>query len=194
MEFILSSKAKRFTIVLMIIGIVGTLLGLMFASQSKEIFQTRLLGNLLTNAYFFFAISLLAFFFLTLQYATETGWYASVKRVIEAVAGFMPYGVGILIIVLLTITFLDGGGIYHWMNTEHLDPILKGKSFYLNKGFFWIRTLAYFAAYLIFWYGFKKRSLEEDNVGGTEIHFKNYKVPYFWYSFLCFPQLLHGIG
>ena len=27
----------------------------------------------------------------------------------------------------------------------------------------------------IFWVGFRKRSLEEDKIGGTEIHFKNYK-------------------
>ena len=46
---------------------------------------------------------------------------------------------------------------------------------FLNKGFFWIRTAIYMLVYIWFWYGFRKRSLEEDRVGGTDIHFKNYK-------------------
>ena len=55
------------------------------------------------------------------------------------------------------------------------DAIIQGKSAYLNLPFFWIRTIAYLATYYLFWTGFRKRSLEEDRVGGTEIHFKNYK-------------------
>ena len=55
------------------------------------------------------------------------------------------------------------------------DAIIQGKSAYLNLPFFWVRTIAYLATYYLFWTGFRKRSLEEDRVGGTEIHFKNYK-------------------
>jgi hypothetical protein len=56
---------------------------------------------------------------------------------------------------------------------EH-DTIIQGKTSYLNPTFFWIRTVAYMAVYYIFWTGFRKRSLEEDKIGGTDIHFKNY--------------------
>ena len=52
-----------------------------------------------------------ALFFLALAYATETGWYASVKRIIEAVAGYLPYGMGLMGLVLLIITFMDGARI-----------------------------------------------------------------------------------
>jgi hypothetical protein len=131
----------------------------------------------LFNSFFFFALGLGALFFLALAYATETAWYAAIKRVIEAVAGFLPYGIGLLGIVLLSITLLDGAHIYSWMNPETVahDEIIQGKSAYLNKPFFWIRTLVYFSVYLIFLRGFRKRSLEEDRIGGTELHFKNYK-------------------
>ena len=142
----------------------------------------RIMANGLINGFYFFAIGLGALFFLALQYATETGWYASIKRVIEAVAGFLPYGMGILAVVLLIITFLDGAHVYLWMDPEttnpashHYDEIIDGKSAYLNKLFFWIRTLAYFVVYFLYWRGFKNRSLEEDRVGGTEIHFLNYR-------------------
>jgi hypothetical protein len=55
------------------------------------------------------------------------------------------------------------------------DEIIQGKSAYLNPVFFWIRTIVYFATYFLFLRGFKKRSLLEDQVGGTELHFANYK-------------------
>jgi len=179
MEFKISSKAKLLTLSLMIVGGISTIIGCIIEMGNHEgaHFAQRFLANALVDSFFFFAIGLGALFFLALQYATETGWYASVKRVIEAVTGFMPYGVGLIIVTLLAITFMDGAHIYVWMDpnvVEH-DSIIEGKSMFLNKGFFWIRTLVYLAVYVIFWWGFRKRSLEEDRVGGTDIHFKNYK-------------------
>lgn len=178
MEFVVSSKAKKVTIVLMAIGIIFTLLGVYFAIKDHHTnFQTRVLGNVLVNSFFFFAIGLGALFFLTLQYATETGWYASIKRVIEGVAGFLPYGVGLMLLILLALTLTDGGGIYPWMDSKVVahDKILQGKEFYLNKPFFWLRTIVYLGVYLIFWNAFRKRSIQEDIEGGSAIHFKNYR-------------------
>jgi hypothetical protein len=181
MEFSVSNKAKRLTVILIGVGLLFTAIGV-FTSMNDHHFATRLLTNGLINSFFFFAIGLGALFFLALQYATETGWYAAVKRVIEAVAGFLPYGMALLALSLLTITFMDGAHIYTWMDPEmtnpsshHYDEIIAGKAAYLNKGFFWIRTIVYLAVYFLFLRGFRNRSLEEDRVGGTEIHFKNYR-------------------
>lgn len=163
------------------VGVLFTAIGV-FTSMSDHHFATRLLANGLVNSFFFFALGLGALFFLALQYATETGWYASVKRIIEAVAGFLPYGMGLLALTLLIITLNDGAHIYGWMDPEsvnpkshHYDEIIAGKAAYLNKGFFWIRTLVYMGTYYIFLRGFRMRSLAEDKIGGTEIHFKNYR-------------------
>ncbi len=181
MEFTIPNKAKVLTISLIGVGLLFTAIGI-FTTMGDHHFKTRLMTNGLINGFFFFALGLGALFFLALQYATETGWYASVKRVIEAVAMFLPYGMGLLALVLLTLTFMDGAHVYSWMDPEmtnpashHYDPIIEGKSAYLNKTFFWIRTLAYMGVYFIFLRGFRMRSLEEDRVGGTEIHFKNYR-------------------
>jgi hypothetical protein len=181
MEFSVSNKAKRLTVILIGVGLLFTAIGV-FTSMNDHHFATRLLTNGLINSFFFFAIGLGALFFLALQYATESGWYASVKRIIEAVAGFLPYGIALLALSLLTITFMDGAHIYTWMdpemtnpNSHHYDEIIAGKAAYLNKGFFWIRTIVYLAVYFLFLRGFRNRSLEEDRVGGTEIHFKNYR-------------------
>jgi hypothetical protein len=179
MEFKITKNANLLTIILMAVGLLFTGIGvaLEMGHDHGHHLSQRLTGNLLINSFFFFAIGLGALFFLALQYATETGWYASIKRVIEAIAGFLPIGVALLALTLLIITLLDGAHIYIWMDQDVVnhDEIIKGKSSYLNKTFFWIRTIVYLGTYLIFWNGFKKRSLLEDEVGGTEIHFKNYK-------------------
>jgi hypothetical protein len=176
MEFQITKKAKNVTFGLIAVGLLLTVVGIA-TGMGDHHFKTRLLTNGLINGFFYFALGLGALFFLALQYATETGWYASVKRVIEAVAGFIPYGMGLFGIVLLTITFMDGAHIYTWMDPETVahDEIIQGKSAYLNKAFFWIRTVVYFLTYFYFLNGFKKRSLEEDRIGGTELHFKNYR-------------------
>ena len=176
MEFQITKKAKNVTFGLIAVGLLLTVVGIA-TGMGDHHFKTRLLTNGLINGFFYFALGLGALFFLALQYATETGWYASIKRVIEAVAGFIPYGMGIFGIVLLTITFMDGAHIYTWMDPETVahDEIIQGKSAYLNKTFFWIRTIVYFFTYFYFLNGFRKRSLEEDRIGGTELHFKNYR-------------------
>lgn len=176
MEFQITKKAKNVTFGLIAVGLLLTVVGIA-TGMGDHHFKTRLMTNGLINGFFYFALGLGALFFLALQYATETGWYASVKRVIEAVAGFIPYGMGLFGIVLLTITFMDGAHIYTWMDPETVahDEIIQGKSAYLNKTFFWIRTVVYFLTYFYFLTGFKKRSLEEDRIGGTELHFKNYR-------------------
>jgi hypothetical protein len=110
-----------------------------------------------------------------------------VKRVIEALAGFIPVGILLMIVALFTLAISNGGqsGNYHvytWMDpafttegNHHYDSMIDGKSAYLNQLFFWIRTLVYLATYYLFYRGFRARSLEEDRVGGTEIHFLNYR-------------------
>jgi hypothetical protein len=176
MEFKISNKAKVFTNSLMGIGLLFTAIGSMIHFGDDN-FGQRFMVSGLVNGFFFFAIGLGALFFLALQYATETGWYASIKRVIEAVTGWLPYGMGLLAVVLFIITMMDGAHIYIWMDPETVanDELIQGKAGYLNKGFFWVRTLVYMITYYIFWRGFKKRSIQEDAEGGTEIHFTNYR-------------------
>jgi hypothetical protein len=104
MEFTITKKAKNTAFGLIGVGALLFIIGLV-SGMGDAHFTTRLMTNGLINAFFFFAIGLGALFFLALNYATEAGWYAVVKRVIESVALYLPYGIGIFGIVLLTISF-----------------------------------------------------------------------------------------
>ena len=117
MEFKITDSAQKTIRYVVLIGFVLLVVGILLNYKDAH-FMTRLLTNGLINGFFFFALGLGALFFLALNYATESGWYASVKRVIEAVAGFLPYGMGLLGAVLLIITILDGAHIYIWMDNE----------------------------------------------------------------------------
>lgn len=164
------------------VGLVAMIIGLI-TDHSGDL-NGRFWSNLLINGFFFFAIALGALFFLALQYATETGWFVVVKRVIESVISWLPYGMIVLAIVFLAATF-HLNHIYHWMDpeaytkgSEHFDLIIANKRPYLNEIFFWIRTVAYFLVYYMFWKGFKNRSLKQDKADkllSTEIHYQNYK-------------------
>ena len=176
MEFKIADKAKKFTLALIIVGVLFTAIGI-FMNIGDHHFTQKFLANGLINSYFFLGIGLGALFYLALAYATESGWYAQIKRIIEAVSGFVPYGIGFLVLVLAVISAMKGAHIYTWMDPDVVahDEIIQGKGAFLNLPFFWIRTVVYLGIYFIFWRGFRKRSLEEDRVGGTDIHFKNYK-------------------
>lgn len=186
MDYKISPKAKKTVLAAIVIGSLLLAIGIVVNADSAQL-KTRLLSNFLIDGFFFFAIALGALFFLALQYATETGWYVALKRVIEGVASYVVVGIAVLLVFFLIVS-LDGGGysidssghhvghIYEWMDATVVahDSIIAGKAPFLTRPFFWLATLVYFAVYLLFYRGFRKRSLQEDREGGTAIHMKNF--------------------
>ncbi|MEZ4721983.1 MAG: quinol:cytochrome C oxidoreductase [Flavobacteriales bacterium] len=171
MEYIFEGKARRNTFILMGVGLVLFLLG---AIMTHEHVGQRLWTSIFISSFFFFGVGLAALFFIAVQYAAEAGWGVVFKRVMEAIASYLPIGAITLIIVFI------GGSlhlhhIFHWMdpelydpNSEHYDQLIAHKQPYLNQVFWWGRTLAYLAVYILFMRIFKKRSLEEDGLSATD--------------------------
>lgn len=126
--------------------------------------------SLLLNSFFFMAIALGALFFMAVQYAAEAGWSAVVKRPMEAVASYLPFGAAFMGIVVI-LSALHFNHIYHWADPEilhptlengqanpHYDAIIAGKSGFLNPTFYIIRTLVYLGGWILFLRAFMKRS------------------------------------
>ncbi|MCC6690262.1 MAG: quinol:cytochrome C oxidoreductase [Bacteroidia bacterium] len=145
--------------------------------------HNRFWANLLVNTFYFMGISLGALFFLALQYAAEAGWATTVKRVMEAVSGYLPVGLGLMLLMLV----LGAIGVHHmyeWMSPDiykegspMFDEIIANKKGYLNFPFFFSRTLAYILVWGYYQRLFRKRSLLADDGGDNNylIHFSNQK-------------------
>ena len=207
MTFTFSKRARTVSTVIMVLGVLGVLAGFMSLKGDPE--QAGHLGqrtwaNLLINGFFFLGVSLGALFFYALQYATETAWTVMVKRIYEAVMGFLPIGT-VLILVVLVAGSLHFHHIYHWMDhslyheymvgegddaryvdeplegavaNPNYDYLMAGKKAFLNLPFFWVRTLAYLVTFLLFARWFRRQSLAMDTLSGESLvkrHLLNYR-------------------
>ncbi|MDE0721754.1 MAG: quinol:cytochrome C oxidoreductase [Flavobacteriales bacterium] len=198
MEFKFEGRAKLITQVLMALGLVA-LVGGYLTDHSDH--HQRWWANLLVNGFFYFSLSLAALFFYALQYITESAWSVVIKRFFEAMLGFLPYGAAVIVIVLLAGQF-HIHHLYHWMDTTlyhefmtvdggvstyfdkevsgavknpNYDSIIAAKGAYFSTWFFWLRTFIYLFTFLLFAKLFRKWSLQEDEIGGVEIHFKVFR-------------------
>jgi hypothetical protein len=136
----------------------------------------RFWSNLLINGFFFMGIALGALFYLALHYATESGWGVVLLRIFEGVSSALPLGIIVLLIVFIAAS-LGLNHIYPWMDSHHAetDRLIYEKGAYLNKIFFWIRIVAYFAVFLFFMNWFRKTSRREDEEGGVALHYLMYR-------------------
>lgn len=175
MEFSISNRAKKIILGVGLLGLLLTIIGLVYHDKA-HLFQ-RVMANLLLDGFFFFALGLGALFFLALSYATESGWYVYIKRMLEAQAGYIPIGSAILFVIFIVFALTNGAHVYLWMDPEVVadDAMISNKAAYLNKPFFLIRAAIYLGVFILFYMGFRKRSLLEDAQGGTAIHFTNFK-------------------
>jgi len=172
MNFTISKRASTLSMALIGLGAIATIVGVIGDHSDHH---QRTWSALLVNGFFFLGIGLGALFFYSLQNATETAWSVLVKRVYESIMGWIPVGAVVMIIVLAAGTF-GLHHIYHWMDKTLYDPahpnydsIMAGKSAFLNKTFFWIRTLVYLATFIFAANWFRKKSLEMDGLTGESL-------------------------
>lgn len=173
MNFSFSKRAPKVLMGVIALGAAATLVGIMGDHTDHH---QRTWASLLVNAFFFLGITLGALFFYSLQNATETAWSVLVKRVFEGIMGFLPIG-AIAMVVVLAAGSMHWHHIYHWMDAklydpsdlEHYDPIIAGKKAFLNQPFYWLRTIAYLATFILFARWFRGKSLEMDRMSGDTL-------------------------
>jgi hypothetical protein len=186
LNFKVPSKAKMVALAFMVLGLISIIA--MFMSDHVEgdatYHQTRAWSNLFGGAFFFMALSLAAAFFLGLQYAAESGWSTTIKRVIEAVTMYLPYGLSFMLLLFI-LGQLQVHHIYHWMTpgigdptSANYDAIIAAKLGYFGI-FWWIRTILYMVGWLWFTMRLRKNSIEADKLDvdiNNSYHWKNIKI------------------
>jgi len=153
---------KKWTNALLGIGALVLVLGFIFLGMSKdEHAQTRFWAVLLQNSTFFLLVVNASMFFVCVTTLAMGGWQMAFRRVPEAISTLVPVFAVIAILVFLGIIFGHQHHIYHWLDKEHVehDPILKGKSGFLNPTFFLLWTILTLAVWS--WVGHKMRQLSK---------------------------------
>ena len=153
--------------IMIAVGVVAIVMGFMTD-------KTRTWAALLQNDFYFTAMALAGTFFVAFQYVAQAGWAVGIKRVPEAMGGFLKFGMAGMIVIFL----LGHHDLFHWTHAElydkaspEYDHILAGKQGFLNIPFFVIRLVAYAAIWIGFTMMLRKHSLLEDKEGGLE-HYK----------------------
>jgi hypothetical protein len=142
------------------LGAVGLVAGLV-ASPRADFYFSWLVAYL-----YFLSIALGALFFVMTLFACRAGWSVTLRRVIENVMATLP-----VFAVLFVPIWLGRHDLFVWTDAAKVakDAALKGKSGYLNEGFFAVRAVIYFAA----WGGlatyFSAQSQKQDQSGDERI-------------------------
>lgn len=205
MNFTIPSKLKTLSYALIAIGVFALIYGFFIADYSHHDHaydahhaaaehhddhahhdhraENRPWAALLVNNIFFLGISLGALFFLAVQYAAQAGWSVGVKRVMEAIALFLPIPGVIMLIIVIAGVFLHGNHLWHWtadgiMDKEspNYDYLIAGKQGYLNPFFFFIRSLIYIIGWTVAAIYLRKISIEGNAAGNFDWWKKNFKL------------------
>ncbi|MEQ9403709.1 MAG: quinol:cytochrome C oxidoreductase [Cyclobacteriaceae bacterium] len=145
----------------------------------------RFFSNLWINNVFFGGLALIGVFFFAIQYATQAGWSAGIKRIPLAFGSWLP----IAFILMLVVYFIAGHDIFHWTHAslyaeEGGDEIMKGKAAYffwpLNGGefplFFIGRLVIFFAVWYLLFRKLRSLAFAEDLDQGSQRWYKMRKV------------------
>lgn len=141
-----------------LIGVAGFVFGFMNEPD-------RTWANYLINNYYFFSLAMGGVFFFVIQYISQSGWSAGLKRVPEAFMSYLPYAAFFFLLL-----YFGSHSLYQWTHEEAVshDPLLVHKSPYLNIPFFMIRIVIYFSLWILLTRILKKFSTREDEIGGLK--------------------------
>jgi hypothetical protein len=145
-----------------IVGVIGLILTAVGAFTSNTFFQSYLYGFL-----FWLGLSLGCLVLLFVQYMAGGSWGAMIKKPLEAGVSVLPV-MAIFFIPVLIGLFVSRSAevpLYPWMNTEYVEshPLVAAKITYLNPVFFIIRSIIYFAIWILGAMYFLRKSREQDS-------------------------------
>ncbi|MBI1185221.1 hypothetical protein GC194_13180 [bacterium] len=170
LRFEMPSKLRITALAIMAIGLVLGIASFVMYGDTP----TRVWAAFLLNNFYFLALGIAGAVIMAIGYVAHAGWNIVQKRIMEAMAVYMPIGIiGMLVVGVLGMPYL-----YEWSHADIVagDSVLQAKEWFLNKGMYFGLTI--FA--LLVWTGLqfilRKHSIAEDNEGGTKRFWKSYKT------------------
>ncbi len=166
--FVFTGKAKLFTLVLMVVGVLC--LALSWYSDPESMHHMRFWTNYLHNSVFFVGISFAAVLFLSTHIMAWGGWQTIFKRIPEAMMSFL--GIGAILFLILGIAVMMGAPgteyLYLWNDKtvldpagEHFDELVFHKSAFVNPTAY-LLTVVIILIWSFFAYMLRKVSVKQD--------------------------------
>lgn len=164
-QFNISPGLRTTLFVLMGLGLLS--MGITWFGDDE--LHTRFWSNFLHNSVFFTGIAVMASFFMAASILAYAGWYVAFKRIFEAVTAFLPFGLGLMVILGIG-NYMHLHHLYHWTDAAVVaeDPILKGKAGFLNPNFYMIATVLFVGIYIFLINKIKGLSRSEDSAASDK--------------------------
>ncbi len=187
-RFEFTGREKSALMGLMALGVICLGWTYFLGGDDKEL---RFWTNFLHNSVFFTGIAFISMFLLAAKVLAYSGWHTVWKRLLEAKAQFMIFGLVFMGIILLG-TMMGWHHLYHWAfpeitnpDSECFDQIIAGKKGFLNTTFYGLATLGFGGIWYLCIVMFRRLSLSEDKTGDDSYtqHRKMRKVAAFYMPF-----------
>ena len=166
-QFKFSPLLKTILSVFVFIGLLTFVIGILFFDPKRVWFA------FLSASLFVLFLSLGGVFFTAIQHVSKAGWSVNIRRIMESLGAYIPYGC-----LAAFILFLFGDSIYMWLDSQVVseDSLLKHKASYLNRPFLFSRLFVFSGIWIVFSYLLNKNSLLQDDTGDEALTHKNTKL------------------
>lgn len=152
------------------------------AAHDEHVFhqlQNRPWAAFYVALFFFLGISLLVLAFYASQRVAQSGWSVVLFRVMEAItANIVPTSIIMALIVIASAFHMNH--LFTWMadgvfdpSSEQYDPIVAGKSWWMNVPGWTIRSLVYLAIWNAYRWYIRRNSIAEDTANDEGKTYKN---------------------
>ena len=172
-NFTFGGRLKTLSIVFMLIGVLGMIWA--YASSAEGTHHARFWTNILTNAYYFNGIAIVAMMMISAHTIGYGAWQTIIKRLFEAF-GIYTWVTLVFFLFIIAGIFLDWHGLYHhWVHPATGDTIVGDKQAFLNPMTYTIGVLLFFLGWIGIGAYMRKHSLDEDGATNSIEHYQKSK-------------------
>ncbi len=153
------SNVKMVSIGMLVVGLA--LLGYGTTTEAWRVWSAGLIAS-----YYFVSIAIGAGVVLALINVTKAGWGVVVRRIPEAITGYLPFG----LLTMLAVTYFGLSDLYEWSHADIVakDELLQHKAALLNVGGFFMRMVFIIGGWAFFTMMLRKKSRQQDADGKVE--------------------------
>jgi hypothetical protein len=173
-NFSFGGRLKTMCLAFMAIGVVGMLWAFFDTGEAAH-HHSRFWTNLLTNAYYFNGIAIVAMFLVSALTLGYGAWQTIIKRVFESFGVFVWVTFVCFLLIIIGMK-LGWHNLYdHWLNAPATDMIVADKKAFLNFTSYTVGVLFFFAGWLGIGMYMRKHSIAEDMATDPIAHFQKSK-------------------